>query len=88
MARILVVDDEWELCDALARSLESDGHTVQVAHEGETAVRKVENARPDLVILDLRLPGLDGVTVARRIREKHLRASARASTSRVLRPWM
>jgi len=67
VARIVVVDDEEELAAAVAARLRSDGHVVDVAHDGPGAVDLVTAVQPDLVILDLMLPGFDGLEVCRRI---------------------
>ena len=68
MPTILVVEDEPEIADLLRSYLEREGHRVLVAGDGEAAVREVEAAPPDLVVLDLMLPRLDGWEVSRRIR--------------------
>jgi two-component system, OmpR family, alkaline phosphatase synthesis response regulator PhoP len=65
---VLVVDDEQEIASLLQSYLERDGHRVIVAADGEAALRAVEAASPDLVILDLMLPHVDGWEVSRRIR--------------------
>src|SRR5574337_1982637 len=65
---VLVVDDEQEIASLLRSYLERDGHRVIVAADGEAALRAVEAASPDLVVLDLMLPHLDGWEVSRRIR--------------------
>ncbi len=70
MATILVVHDEHELAALLRRQLEGEGHTALVAHDGHTALLLAAQAGPDLVILDWMLPGLDGLTVMRRLRER------------------
>lgn len=62
-----MVEDEAELAAAIAARLRSDGHTVTVAADGPGAVRLAGSARPDAVILDLMLPGFDGLEVCRRI---------------------
>jgi DNA-binding response OmpR family regulator len=67
MARIVVVEDESELSAAIAARLRSDGHTVDVAADGPTAVRTVTATQPDAVVLDLMLPGIDGLEVCRQI---------------------
>ncbi|MGH3402254.1 MAG: response regulator transcription factor [Streptosporangiaceae bacterium] len=67
MARIVVVEDEAELAAAIAARLRSDGHCVTVAPDGPGAVQTVSAAPPDLVVLDLMLPGFDGLEVCRRI---------------------
>lgn len=67
MANIVVVEDEAEIAAAIAARLRSDGHTVTVAEDGPGAVRLVSSVRPDAVILDLMLPGFDGLEVCRQI---------------------
>lgn len=62
-----MVEDEAELAAAIAARLRSDGHTVEVAGDGPTAVRTVATTRPDAVVLDLMLPGFDGLEVCRQI---------------------
>lgn len=68
MPTILVVEDEPEIAALLRSYLERDGHRVVAAADGEAALREVETATPDLVVLDLMLPRLDGWEVSRRIR--------------------
>jgi DNA-binding response OmpR family regulator len=68
MPTILVVEDEAEIAALLRSYLERDGHRVVTALDGEAALREVEAAAPDLVVLDLMLPRLDGWEVSRRIR--------------------
>jgi DNA-binding response OmpR family regulator len=72
MARILVVEDEKDLCNVIRAQLEAEGHAVFQAFDGSSALAQVEQQRPELLILDLMLPGLDGLAVCRRIRTKHL----------------
>jgi DNA-binding response OmpR family regulator len=67
MAKIVVVEDEAELAAAISARLRSDGHCVSVAPDGPSAVELVASARPDAVVLDLMLPGFDGLEVCRRI---------------------
>src|ERR1700733_1365349 len=67
MAKIVVVEDEAELAGAIAARLRSDGHAVEVAADGPSAVEVVARTRPDAVVLDLMLPGFDGLEVCRRI---------------------
>lgn len=63
MSRILVVDDEPELVRFVRRALESDGHQVMVAYDGADGLTKAIDSRPDLVVLDLLMPGVDGTAV-------------------------
>jgi len=63
----VVVEDEAPIADALAARLRSEGHRVEVAHDGPSGVALIERVRPDLVVLDIMLPGFDGLEVCRRI---------------------
>jgi DNA-binding response OmpR family regulator len=65
--RILVVDDEARILSFLARGLEAEGYTVERASDGATALRRLDDVRYDLVILDLLLPRIDGLTVLREL---------------------
>jgi len=73
LARILLVDDEIEILDALTEHLEGEGYAVTRALDGGEALLKVQNERPDLVLLDLGLPGINGLEVLRRLRRDHPR---------------
>jgi len=72
MASILVVEDELAINDLIRAELEAEGHVVRQAHDGPTALRLVEEQAPQLVILDWMLPGLDGLSVCRQLRQNHL----------------
>src|SRR3954462_3628423 len=65
MARVLVVDDEATLVDTIRYSLRREGYDVHVAGEGNEALRLARASTPDLVVLDLVLPGLGGLEVCR-----------------------
>jgi two-component system alkaline phosphatase synthesis response regulator PhoP len=67
---ILVVDDERKLADVVRAYLERDGYRVVVAGDGREALVQFRQARPDLIILDLMLPEIDGLEVCRRIRQE------------------
>jgi two-component system response regulator MprA len=69
--RILVVDDDPGIGEVLSRGLRYEGYTVDVAASGEQGLDLANKSRPDLVILDLMLPGLDGFEVCRRLRQAH-----------------
>ena len=69
-ARILVVDDEKEIVRALSRSLSAHGYLVITARSGEEAVKATIQHRPDLLLLDLVLPGISGLEVCRQIRKE------------------
>ncbi|MDD9372125.1 MAG: response regulator, partial [Acidimicrobiales bacterium] len=68
-ARLLVVDDEPNIVELLSTSLRFAGFEVVTAMTGGDAVRAVERYRPDLVLLDVMLPDIDGFVVLRRLRE-------------------
>jgi two-component system, NtrC family, nitrogen regulation response regulator GlnG len=68
MNHVLIVDDEEAVCWALRRALTVEGHRVAVAPSAEEAFVQAENHRPDAVILDVRLPGLDGLSAMARLR--------------------
>lgn len=68
VSRVLVVDDEESLATAIAYNLRRDGHKVETAADGERALEVAQATQPDLVVLDLMLPGMDGFEVCRQIR--------------------
>jgi DNA-binding response OmpR family regulator len=72
MPAILVVEDDVDICNLVRSHLEAEGHRVCQVFDGLSALEAVRRDRPDLVILDWMLPGLDGLAVCRRIREEHL----------------
>jgi two-component system alkaline phosphatase synthesis response regulator PhoP len=69
MNRILLIEDNQDLCFGLRNNLEIEGYAVDTAQDGRTGVQSFLAANPDLVILDLMLPGLDGFRVLRTLRE-------------------
>ncbi len=68
MARILVVDDEVDLAWALRQSLADEGYEVSLAHDGTEALAAIAGQRPDLIILDIKMPRMNGLEVCRRLR--------------------
>lgn len=68
--KILVVDDERPIVDILRINLEKNGYKVIVAYDGETAAEMAYSEEPDLILLDVMLPKMDGFSVCRKIREK------------------
>lgn len=72
VATILVVEDEVAMCNLIRTHLEAEGHSVIQAFDGHAALAAVPAHNPHLVILDWMLPGLDGLTVCRQIRNTHL----------------
>ena len=68
--KVLIVDDDKNICDLLRLYLEKEGYSVILSHDGEDAVVKFTALKPDIVLLDVMLPGLDGWQVCREIRKK------------------
>lgn len=71
MKKILVVDDEKPISEIVKYNLVKEGYEVFTAYDGEEALEKVEEVEPDLIILDLMLPKMDGLEVAREVRKTH-----------------
>jgi len=67
--RIYVIDDEIEVARLLAEALHLAGHDPVVAHDGQRALAMLDRERPDAVFLDVRMPGMSGIDVLRRIRQ-------------------
>ncbi len=68
--KVLVVDDDKNICDLLRLYLEKEGYSVIISYDGEEAVVKFNTLKPDLILLDIMLPGIDGWQVCREIRKK------------------
>jgi CheY-like chemotaxis protein len=68
MAHVLVVDDEPEIVKLVAKLLESRGHRVTVARDGQEALDAVAGERPDVLVIDLNLPKVDGLEVTKRLK--------------------
>jgi two-component system phosphate regulon response regulator PhoB len=66
--KVLIVEDERSLTEALSYNLEREGYEVILAHEGREGLRKAQTLLPDLVILDLMLPGMSGLDICRELR--------------------
>jgi two-component system response regulator MprA len=66
--RVLVVDDDPPLRRMLARTLAAEGYDVTVAADGGAALAEAERAAPDVIVLDVAMPALDGLAVCRRLR--------------------
>ncbi len=69
MGKILVVDDEVKECELLKRFLERKGYEVIISNSGMHALEKVKSKKPDIILLDIIMPEMDGIEVLRRIRE-------------------
>ncbi len=70
MSKLLVVDDEQSICWGLSRLGESIGHEVVTASSAEQALDEVEEVQPDVIVLDVRLPGMDGLSAIEKFRER------------------
>lgn len=70
MKRILVVDDEENIRELYRDELAEEGYRIELAENGPDALSKLDSFGPDLVTLDVMMPGMDGIEVLRRIREK------------------
>jgi two-component system, OmpR family, alkaline phosphatase synthesis response regulator PhoP len=82
MSRIMVVEDNADLVFALRNALQLDGHDVEVAATGPEGVETAERTRPDLIVLDVMLPGFDGFRVLRELRERDFQAPVLMLTAR------
>jgi len=70
VAKILVVDDETAICDVIKLFLTRAGYEVFTASNGEEALKKIEEDGPSLVLLDIKMPGIDGIETLRRIKKQ------------------
>jgi two-component system response regulator MprA len=81
-AAILIVDDDAPILRMLGRTFSAEGYAVETAADGGQALAAVERSAPDLVVLDVGLPGVDGLAVCRRLREKGLATPVLLLTAR------
>lgn len=84
--RIIIVEDETDLCDSIAEGLQIDGYAVDTCYDGEEAYELITTETYDLVVLDLNLPGMDGIDILSKVRSqdkniKILILSARSTVS-------
>ena len=66
--KVLVVDDEWEIRDMLSRFLTEEGYEVIVASNGEEAIELAERENPQVILLDIMMPGIDGIETCKRLK--------------------
>jgi len=71
MAKILVIDDEVQIADIIKFNLEKEGYLVDTANDGEKGIEKVSSFQPDLLILDIMMPKIDGFEVLKQVRKKY-----------------
>ena len=71
MKRVLVADDEHSIRKLYERELRKEGYEVMFATNGQEAIQMVKNDRPDLIVLDIRMPGMDGIEAMSRILEEN-----------------
>jgi two-component system response regulator MprA len=81
--KILIVDDERAVRESLRRALELEGYEIELADDGLAALAALEDDEPDAMILDVLMPGLDGLEVARRVRREGSRLPILMLTARV-----
>ncbi len=72
MATIVIIDDEVNIAASMCRCVDITGHTSHVAYDGNTGLAMVQELLPDLVLLDVGLPGMDGLEVYKQIRQAKL----------------
>ena len=66
---VMLVDDEPHICGAISRILEREGYEVIATHDGESALRLNQEKKPQVILLDIMMPGMDGREVCRRLRQ-------------------
>ena len=76
MLNILIVDDEPDLCDLIADTLGEEGYQVTCAHDGAAAIAAAAETTFDVVLADMRLPKIDGLTLFRRLRQESPRPTS------------
>jgi len=82
MKRVLVIEDDESLVLGLTHALEAEGYEVHVARTGSDGLRQALEDRPDLVLLDLMLPGMSGYEICKRLRDQNVRCPVIILTSR------
>jgi len=80
--RILIVEDEKPLADVIGQGLREEGYAVAVAYDGKDGLLMAENEPSDLIILDIMLPIVDGMTILKKVRRKGIRSPVLMLTAR------
>ena len=91
--RLLIVEDEKQICDMVAKSLYDAGYEVDTCYDGEEALECILSEEYDLIVLDLNLPGMDGMEILKELRQKNeetkvIILSARGQMRIRLKGWM
>lgn len=71
--KLLIVEDEKRLCQTIAKHLKAEGYTMDTCYDGSDAIDYIEGTEYDAIILDIMLPGIDGITVLKKVRAKKLK---------------
>jgi DNA-binding response OmpR family regulator len=71
-ARVLIIEDEQSLLTAMQDGLTANGFTISVAHDGEEGLKAALDQKPDLIILDVLMPKMDGMTMLKKLREDEM----------------
>jgi len=83
--KILIIDDDVELCEEIKEPLEDEGYSVTTEHNGLKAKRLIENYDYDILLLDIRLPGLTGLEILKGIKDKGMKPKVLIITGRPLK---
>ena len=71
MSKILIIDDEVDMCNAISNILQAEGYKTIYANDGNSGLNKVDAEKPDIVLLDMKLPGMDGLEILKKIKAKY-----------------
>lgn len=83
MPRVLIAEDDTRQADLLSRYLEAAGHDVIVCHDGRSALEKIRSRQPDLALLDVMMPEMDGLDVCRIVRRENINTAIIMLTARI-----
>ncbi len=82
--RIVIIDDDWEMCDEVQEVLVDEGYSVKAAYNGTEGLALIDSHGCDLLLLDLKMPGLDGPAILRRLKDKDERPRVLVLTAKLL----